>query len=272
MSEEWRLIQGYGDRYEVSSEGRVRSIARVVTCRNGRSKPFKQQEKRQTMVNGSYWKVVLYGEDLKRHNCNVHILVCEAFHGARPPGLQVRHLNGVSTDNRAENLAWGTQSENMIDRVLHGTDRWAARTKCTHGHPFDQDNTGWYTSSTGRPARYCRTCQRANGAKRRRAQGKPVRVFKTHCPRGHEYSPENTSVYNGCRSCKTCQREYARRKRQENSTGPRALPTHCIHGHPFDETNTYFRPSGGRSCRICMQEGDRRHKARLKSKRARSQA
>lgn len=29
--------------------------------------------------------------------------------------------------------------------------------------------------------------------------------------------------------------------------------THCVHGHPFDETNTYFRPSGGRSCRACLR-------------------
>ena len=26
----------------------------------------------------------------------------------------------------------------------------------------------------------------------------------THCRRGHEYTPENTRIYNGCRRCKTC--------------------------------------------------------------------
>ncbi len=26
----------------------------------------------------------------------------------------------------------------------------------------------------------------------------------THCPQGHEYTPENTYTYNGCRMCKTC--------------------------------------------------------------------
>lgn len=27
--------------------------------------------------------------------------------------------------------------------------------------------------------------------------------------------------------------------------------THCPQGHPYDEENTYHRPGGGRSCRIC---------------------
>lgn len=53
----------------------------------------------------------------------VHRVVCEAFHGPRPsPKHQARHLNGVNTDNRASNLAWGTSKENHADRTLHGTD------------------------------------------------------------------------------------------------------------------------------------------------------
>lgn len=264
----WRPIKGFGDRYEVSDDGRVRSIARVVTCRNGVPKTFKQQELSRSMVQGTYWKVVLYGDDLKRHNRNVHVLVCEAFHGDRPEGQQVRHLNGISTDNRAENLAWGTQSENMIDRVLHGRDQFASRTACSRGHEYTETNTHWFISSTGRPARSCRACIRERGAKRRRQRGVPVREFKTHCPQGHEYSSENTYVYNGCRTCRTCSREGARRRWEQQKPGPRPLATHCIHGHPFDETNTYFRPSGGRSCRICMQAGDRRYKARQKAKRS----
>lgn len=35
---------------------------------------------------------------------------------------------------------------------------------------------------------------------------------KTHCPSGHEYSPENTRLYRGYRYCKTCQREHGRKR------------------------------------------------------------
>lgn len=50
------------------------------------------------------------------------ILVCLAFHGPKPSERhEVRHLNGISTDDRAENLAWGTKQENEDDKNIHGT-------------------------------------------------------------------------------------------------------------------------------------------------------
>jgi hypothetical protein len=44
----------------------------------------------------------------------VHRLVCEAFHG-EPPFVNavVIHLDEDSTNNRPENLRWGTQKENL---------------------------------------------------------------------------------------------------------------------------------------------------------------
>lgn len=50
----------------------------------------------------------------------IHTLVLEAFCGPRPSGFHCRHLNGVSDDNRLENLAWGTPKENAEDQVKHG--------------------------------------------------------------------------------------------------------------------------------------------------------
>ena len=35
---------------------------------------------------------------------------------------------------------------------------------------------------------------------------------KTHCPEGHEYSPENTRIYRGYRYCRTCQRAHSRKR------------------------------------------------------------
>lgn len=51
----------------------------------------------------------------------VHRLVLETFDRPSNPGEQTRHLNGDRTDNRIENLVWGTASENHYDRVRHGT-------------------------------------------------------------------------------------------------------------------------------------------------------
>ncbi len=50
----------------------------------------------------------------RRKNYKVHTLVCEAFHGPKPtPDSVVIHINEDGTDNRPENLKWGTQKENL---------------------------------------------------------------------------------------------------------------------------------------------------------------
>lgn len=57
----------------------------------------------------------------KKITKSVHRLICMAFHGMPdPPTLQVRHLDGNPKNNLPENLKWGTQSENWLDRKAHG--------------------------------------------------------------------------------------------------------------------------------------------------------
>lgn len=51
----------------------------------------------------------------------VHLMVAEAFHGARPENCVCRHLNGNNQDNRIHNLKWGTPDENREDMKSHGT-------------------------------------------------------------------------------------------------------------------------------------------------------
>jgi len=57
----------------------------------------------------------------KQRDIPVHGLVLEAFVGPKPKGKEARHLNGDKTDNRIENLKWGTRSENSRDQIRHGT-------------------------------------------------------------------------------------------------------------------------------------------------------
>lgn len=51
---------------------------------------------------------------------NVHVLICEAFHGERPPGAVTRHLDGDRKNNLPSNLRWGTWRENHKDTRDHG--------------------------------------------------------------------------------------------------------------------------------------------------------
>ena len=44
-----------------------------------------------------------------------------------------------------------------------------------------------------------------------------------------------------------------------------ARKTHCKNGHPFDEANTGIRVDGGRWCRACHREANRRYLAKRKA-------
>ena len=50
-----------------------------------------------------------------------HVIVCEAWHGPRPSGMQAAHGNGVRTDNRPGNLSWKPPPGNQADKLRHGT-------------------------------------------------------------------------------------------------------------------------------------------------------
>ena len=109
MSELWKTVYGYENLYEVSNQGRVRSLPRIVSghrtfMRNGRI--LRPQERRH-----GYLSVWLYGNGSKKQ-VSVHRLVAEAFCERRDGCDEVNHLNEDKQDNRAENLAWCTKKEN----------------------------------------------------------------------------------------------------------------------------------------------------------------
>lgn len=56
-----------------------------------------------------------------RHGKFGHILVLEAFVGPCPDGMECRHPDRSRTNNRLENLSWGTRQENEGDKISHGT-------------------------------------------------------------------------------------------------------------------------------------------------------
>lgn len=98
--------------YYVSECGRVFSI-------NRRADGSRLQEMRLVPNTHGYPAVKMtVGE--KSITRAVHVLVAEAWHGRRPEGMEVRHLDGNKLNNQRSNLRWGTKSENCRDTVDHG--------------------------------------------------------------------------------------------------------------------------------------------------------
>ena len=166
LPEEWRAIDK-APGYFISSRGRVRS--------HRRGAPPEGRLIRLTVTRGGY-HIVRICQDGKWRTRLVHQLVLEAFVGPRGDRPETRHLNDVKTDNRVENLAWGSHRENTLDRVRNGIHHWSSRTACNYGHEFTPENTVWRDS--GRRSRRCRECTRA----RNRAYKARRRALATELP------------------------------------------------------------------------------------------
>jgi hypothetical protein len=107
--------------YVAGSDGRIVKVRGRGTA--DRDIPMRAHD---SGSGNGYLKVRLVVPGEGRRMFYVHRLVCEAFHGLPPDYVdgdaQARHLNGEPTDNRAANLAWGTQSANERDK-----DRYSRR-------------------------------------------------------------------------------------------------------------------------------------------------
>jgi hypothetical protein len=118
--ETWKDVPGYAGFYQVSDEGRVRSMVRMTPdaiARGVRKEKqilafgHNKQGRRQVMLSK-------HGM-LKRFQ--VHTLVLLAFVGPCPEGMECRHDDNDYTNNRPGNLSWGTHTQNMQDKQRHGT-------------------------------------------------------------------------------------------------------------------------------------------------------
>lgn len=111
MDIEWRKVDGYEGMYEVSSDGQVRSVERLVRHWQGGLSRFGGKQIKPVLTECGYHKVPLSKES-KRAAFFVHRLVAIAFI-ENPLGLaEVNHKNGIKTDNRIENLEWVNRQQN----------------------------------------------------------------------------------------------------------------------------------------------------------------
>jgi hypothetical protein len=119
-AERWAPVACFENFYEVSDQGRVRSLDRIVLLhdhptlkeRTMRGRVLFQKTNRP--ANGNYKrKQVSLWKDNKEHTMNVARLVAEAFI-PNPDGAPfVLHLDDDATNNVVSNLQWGDHFENV---------------------------------------------------------------------------------------------------------------------------------------------------------------
>jgi len=124
-TEEWRVAPGY-PFHEVSSEGRVRRA--VKTAKNTLAGKLLNPSPEK---DGGYLRVSLDGKRVR-----IHQLVALAFHSDTWfDGAIVCHKDDVPSNNRADNLYWGTLVDNGQDASKNG--RLAGRSRAKYDQKED---------------------------------------------------------------------------------------------------------------------------------------
>lgn len=117
----WKPVKGYENYYEVSSEGRVRSVDHYVRAGLKHNSFVKKKGHllKQNAKRNGYLTVDLC-KDNRTKTISVHRLVAIAFLEPVEGKNFVNHINLNKHDNRVENLEWCTSSENAKHAVDNG--------------------------------------------------------------------------------------------------------------------------------------------------------
>lgn len=158
-TETWLPVAGWEGLYEVSDLGRVRSIDRETTFKDGRVRKFYGTVLSGAADRDGYIQVMLKHRD-RRQTKKVHRLVLEAFVGECPDGMESLHRNHRPSDNRIKNLTWGSHRQNMSDKSIAGRHYLQKRTHCPRGHLLEEPNLVPSALKIGK--RTCRACGRAS--------------------------------------------------------------------------------------------------------------
>jgi hypothetical protein len=105
MKEIWKNIKNFENIYQISNLGNVKALEREYYCGNNFKvkKIHKEQPIKGYIEKNGYKIVCLKNLDNKR-TVRVHRLVAEHFILNSENKPEVNHINGIKTDNRAENL------------------------------------------------------------------------------------------------------------------------------------------------------------------------
>ena len=123
MRIETRDVVGFEGLYEVGSDGSVWAKEKTIMKRG---REYRLQRKRlKAHLDKVGYRTFKLRKGGKYHHRKGSVMVCEAFNGPRPGSnplkMHCSHLNGVSGDDRAENLAWESASANAMRKHEHGT-------------------------------------------------------------------------------------------------------------------------------------------------------
>ncbi len=136
--EVWKDVLDYEGYYQASNLGRVRSLERTVTTKQGIVLSIHSCIRKLVKVSGGYYQVGLYRNG-KTEYCYVNKLIWETFNGKTE--LQVDHIiENDKANNRLDNLQLLTCRQNASKNRL--------------SRPKSSKYVGVYLEKNNRPAKW----------------------------------------------------------------------------------------------------------------------
>ena len=119
LKEIWKPVVGFENLYEISSFGRVKSLAHSVKSSNGKTLNYRERIVKQVETTSGY-KFIVLTKNKESKNFSVHRLVAESFIENTNNYTDVNHKDGNKKNNCVENLEWCTRSENLKHAINIG--------------------------------------------------------------------------------------------------------------------------------------------------------
>ena len=113
----WKDILGFETRYQISNLGRVKSLIRTFTKKDGVKMTI--GGKLLTIQESEYLKVS-FSECGNTNTFTIHRLIAIAFIPNPKNKPQVNHIDGNKHNNDIQNLEWCTSRENVIHAIDSG--------------------------------------------------------------------------------------------------------------------------------------------------------
>lgn len=126
LSELWKPIKGYEDKYEISNYGRVRSLP-IKSKNKDTYRTVKGKILKPNQCRGYYTIGLLKNGKFK--TLRIHRLVAQTFIENKNNYPAVNHIDGNKKNNRVDNLEWCTYSHNIKEAFRLGLKKPSEKQK-----------------------------------------------------------------------------------------------------------------------------------------------